>query len=106
MASSRTTVAAREWDFVLHLQEPLTPAQSDTVDGLYDFNDGRMSLVEGPGTAEFWCTFEAEALTGAIAEALSLFEQLPGVLVRSVELGPRELEDNGMTTPAVVRAPE
>ncbi|MER7043516.1 hypothetical protein [Streptomyces jumonjinensis] len=95
----------RKWDFILHLQEPLTPEQSDTLDGLDDFNDGRMGLVEGPDTAEFWCTFEAETLTGAIAEALSLFDDFPGVLIRSVELGPRELEENKMTTPAVVRAP-
>ncbi|MER6913809.1 hypothetical protein ABT354_19240 [Streptomyces sp. NPDC000594] len=106
MISSRTTVAVREWDFILHLQAPLTPEQSDTLDGLDSFNDGRMSLVEGPDSAEFWCSFDAETLTGAIASALDLFQDFPGVLVRSVELGPRALEYNGMATPAVVPAPQ
>ncbi|MFI5621509.1 hypothetical protein [Streptomyces sp. NPDC051567] len=96
----------REWHFTLHADAPLTAGQSDLRDHLECFNDGRISLVEGPGTAEFWCTFAAGTLTGAVAEALSLFDQLPGVLVRSVELGPRELEENGMATPAVVRPPE
>ncbi|MQS36922.1 hypothetical protein [Streptomyces katsurahamanus] len=105
MVSSRTTVAVREWDFILHLQEPLTPEQSDTLDGLDRFNDGRICLIEGPGWAKFTCTFSAETLTGAIAEALGFFEDFPGVLIRSVELGPRELEENKMATTAVVRAP-
>ncbi|WP_405642349.1 hypothetical protein [Streptomyces uncialis] len=95
-------MAVRDWHFVLRADAPLTEQQSDLRDHLESFNDGRISLVEGPGTAEFWCTYEAGTLTAAIAEALNLFEQLPGVLVRSVELGPRELGQNGMTTSAVV----
>ncbi|GLF95932.1 hypothetical protein [Streptomyces yaizuensis] len=95
----------RKWRFTLHLQAPLTPEQSDTLDGLDRFSDGRTCLVEGPGFAEFRCSFDAEQLTGAIAEALGRFEDFPGVLVRSVELDEFALEDNGMATPAVVPAP-
>ncbi|MEV3873763.1 hypothetical protein ACSMX9_19070 [Streptomyces sp. LE64] len=105
MPSPTSTVAAREWDFVLHLQAPLTPEQSDTLDGLDRFNDGRICLIEGPDYAKFTCTFAAATLTDAVAEALGFFEDLPGVLVRGVELGPAELEFNGMATPAVVPAP-
>ncbi|WP_323449842.1 hypothetical protein [Streptomyces yaizuensis] len=95
----------RKWHFTLHLQEPLTSEQSDTLDGLDSFNDGRMSLVEGPGWAKFTCIFEGATLTAAVAEALSLFRDFPGPLVRSVELRPIALEANDMATPAVVPAP-
>ncbi|MFI5945767.1 hypothetical protein ACIBCB_36720 [Streptomyces uncialis] len=95
----------RDWRFTLHLQDSLTPRQLDTLFGLESFSDGRTNLVRGPDTAEFWCTFKAETLTDAIAEALGLFEDLPGVLVRSVELDEIALDDNGMWTPAVVPAP-
>ncbi|ANW18166.1 hypothetical protein [Streptomyces clavuligerus] len=95
----------RDWRFTLHLQAPLTPGQLDTLFGLDSFSDGRTNLVRGPDTAEFWCTFEAESLTGAIADALSRFEDFPGVLVRSVELDEIALDENGMATPAVVPAP-
>ncbi|MER6914314.1 hypothetical protein ABT354_21805 [Streptomyces sp. NPDC000594] len=95
----------RDWSFTLHLQEPLTPEQSDTLDGLDSFNDGRMSLVEGPGWAKFSCIFESDSLNGAIVEALSLFQDFPGLLVRSVALPPIQLERNDMMTPAVVPAP-
>ncbi|MER7043485.1 hypothetical protein [Streptomyces jumonjinensis] len=95
----------RNWRFTLHLQGPLTPEQSNTLDGLDSFSDGRINLVTGPGTAEFWCSFDAETLTKAIADALSRFEDFPGVFVRSVELDEIALEDNGMATPAVLPAP-
>ncbi|MER7045191.1 hypothetical protein [Streptomyces jumonjinensis] len=103
--SPSTTVAMRKWYFTLHLQEPLTEEQSNTLDHLDRFNDGRIGLIEGPGTAEFICIFEAGALTDAIAEALGFFEDFPGVLIRSVELDWIALEENGMATPAVVPAP-
>lgn len=105
MNSSGTTADMRKWHFTLHLQEPLTPLQSDTLDGLDSFNDGRMSLVEGPGWAKFTCIFASESLNGAVADALSLFRDFPGPLVRSVELRPIALEANGLATPAVVPAP-
>ncbi|MER6913811.1 hypothetical protein ABT354_19250 [Streptomyces sp. NPDC000594] len=95
----------RSWRFTLHIQGPLTPEQSDALDWSDSFSDGRATPVTGPGTAEFWCHFDAEHLTEAIAEALERFEDLPGVLVRSVELDEMALEDNGMSTPAVVPAP-
>ncbi|MER6913149.1 hypothetical protein ABT354_15885 [Streptomyces sp. NPDC000594] len=91
----------RSWRFTLHLQGPLTPEQSDTLDVLDSFSDGRICLVAGPDSAEFWCSFDAETLTGAIADALCRFEDFPGVLVRSVELDEMALEDNGMATPSV-----
>lgn len=95
----------RDWRFTLHLQDPLNPGQLDTLFGLDSFSDGRTNLVRGPGTAEFWCSFEADHLTDAIAEALGRFEDFPGVLVRSVELDEMALEDNGMATPAVLPPP-
>lgn len=105
MFSSRTTVAVRKWHFTLHLQEPLTPEQADTLDGLDRFNDGRIGRVESPGHTEFSCLFTAGTLTDAIAEALGFFEDFPGALVRSVELNAVALDHNGMATPAVVAAP-
>ncbi|MFI1012741.1 hypothetical protein [Streptomyces sp. NPDC020965] len=95
----------RNWRFTLHLQGPLTPEQSNTLDGLASFSDGRICLVAGPTSAEFWCSFEADHLTDAIAEALGRFKEFPGVLVRSVELDEMALEDNGMATPAVLPPP-
>ncbi|MFJ4773518.1 hypothetical protein ACIP88_31155 [Streptomyces uncialis] len=59
----------------------------------------------GGGPVDLWCTFKAETLTDAIAEALGLFVDLPGVLIRSVELDEIALDENGMSTPAVVPAP-
>ncbi|MEO3978500.1 hypothetical protein [Streptomyces sp. CAU 1734] len=105
MPSLGTTATARKWHFTLHLADALTEEQSDTLAGLDRFNDGRIGLIEGPETAEFMCSFEAEALTDAVAEALGFFEEFPGVLIRSVELDPLALEHNGMATPAVVPAP-
>ncbi|EDY47829.1 hypothetical protein [Streptomyces clavuligerus] len=98
-------MATRKWHFVLHLQEKLTEEQADTIDGLDRFTDGRISRVESPGHTEFSCLFAAEVLTDAIAEALGLFEDFPGVLVKSVELDWVALDVNGMATPAVVPAP-
>ncbi|MER5492341.1 hypothetical protein [Streptomyces sp. NPDC002490] len=95
----------RNWRFTLHLQGPLTPEQSDTLDGLDSFSDGLINLVTGPDSAAFWCSFDAEHLTDAIAEALGRFEHFPGVLVRSVELDEMALDDNGMATPAVLPPP-
>ncbi|WP_153486483.1 hypothetical protein [Streptomyces katsurahamanus] len=87
------------------MQDALTLEQSDTLAGLDRFNDGRICLAEAPGYSRFICSFKAETLTGAIAEALSFFEEFPGVLVRSVELDPQALAENGMATASVVPAP-
>ncbi|AXU13411.1 hypothetical protein CRV15_11515 [Streptomyces clavuligerus] len=98
-------MATREWDFTLHLQQPLTEEQSDTMAHLDCFADGWASLVTGPCSAELWCTYASETLTGAIAEALRRVEHLPGVLVHSVELDEMALDQNGMAAPAVVPPP-
>ncbi|GAA2220717.1 hypothetical protein GCM10010232_00620 [Streptomyces amakusaensis] len=95
----------RNWYFSLVLQDALTEEQDDTLTELASFHDGRINLVEGPGYSRFSCSFEAETLTQAIADALSRFVDLPGVLVRSVELDEIQLEDNDMATPAVLPAP-
>ncbi|MER6914795.1 hypothetical protein ABT354_24235 [Streptomyces sp. NPDC000594] len=105
MHSPGSTAPVRKWYFTLHLKDALTEEQSDTLAGLDRFNDGRIGLVEGPDTAEFWCSFEAGTLTEAIAEALGFFEEFPGVLIRGVELDALALDENGMSTPAVVPAP-
>ncbi|MFI5618024.1 hypothetical protein [Streptomyces sp. NPDC051567] len=104
MSSSVSTAPVREWHFNLCLQDPLTPEQSDTLDGLDRFNDGRIGLAEAPGYSRFICIFRAVTLTEAIAEALSFFEDFPGVLVRGVELDEIGLVNNGMATPSVVPA--
>ncbi|MFI5621674.1 hypothetical protein [Streptomyces sp. NPDC051567] len=96
----------RNWYFSLVLRDALTEEQDDVLVGLAGFHDGRIRLVERPGYSRFTCSFEAETLTRAIADALSRFVDLPGVLVRSVELDEIALEENGMATPAVVRLPE
>ncbi|MFE7133293.1 hypothetical protein ACFVIM_20775 [Streptomyces sp. NPDC057638] len=95
----------RNWYFNLVLQDALTEEQDDRLTELASFHDGRINLAERPGYSRFMCSFEAETLTQAIADALSRFEDLPGVLVRSVELDEIALEDNGMATPAVVKSP-
>jgi hypothetical protein len=97
--------AVRNWYFNLVLQSPLTQEQDDTLVQLASFHDGRISLAEAPGYSRFCCSFKAETLTEAVAEALGRFVDLPGVLVRSVELDEIQLYDNGMATPAVVPAP-
>ncbi|MER5767708.1 hypothetical protein [Streptomyces sp. NPDC001985] len=97
--------AVRNWYFHLVLQDALTEEQDDTLTELAGFHDGRIHLQEGPGDSRFTCSFEADTLTEAIADALSRFVDLPGVLVRGVELDEIALEENGMATPAVVRAP-
>ncbi|MYY09442.1 hypothetical protein GT204_11095 [Streptomyces sp. SID4919] len=95
----------RNWYFNLVLQDALTEEQDDALTELAGFHDGRISLAERPGYSRFVCSFEAETLTQAIADALSRFVDLPGVLVRSVELDEIALDDNGMWTPAVVLPP-
>ncbi|GLF99358.1 hypothetical protein [Streptomyces yaizuensis] len=97
--------ALREWHFNLVLDAPLTEEQSSTLDHLERFHDGALGLAERPGHSRFICIVPADTLTGAIANALERFEDFPGVLVRSVELGPIALEENGMATPAVVPRP-
>ncbi|MER6913984.1 hypothetical protein ABT354_20115 [Streptomyces sp. NPDC000594] len=107
MPSSTTTepVPEQTWHFNLVLDAPLTPEQSDTLDGLDRFHEGGIGLAERPGYSRFICVVQAETLTGAIADTLSRFEDLPGVLVRSVELNHIALAENGMATPAVVPVP-
>ncbi|MFI1867662.1 hypothetical protein [Streptomyces jumonjinensis] len=95
----------RNWYFSLVLQDALTEEQDDALTELASFHDGRIHLEEGPGDSRFTCSFEAETLTQAIADALSRFVDLPGVLIRSVELDEIALEENGMATPAVLPAP-
>ncbi|MFJ4773517.1 hypothetical protein ACIP88_31150 [Streptomyces uncialis] len=95
----------RIWYFNLVLQEDLTEEQDDALAKLASFHDGRISLAERPGYSWFVCSFEAETLTQAIADALSRFVDLPGVLVRSVELDEIALDENGMWTPAMVLPP-
>ncbi|MGW1146610.1 hypothetical protein ACSMX9_18355 [Streptomyces sp. LE64] len=96
----------RNWYFNLVLeQESLTEGQCDRLVHLASFHDGRISLVEEPGRSWFTCSFEAETLTRAVADALARFKDLPGVLVRSVELDEIALEYNDMQTPAVARLP-
>ncbi|MEO3977638.1 hypothetical protein [Streptomyces sp. CAU 1734] len=95
----------RNWYFNLVLQDPLTEEQDDRLTELASFHDGRIGLETGPDSALFSCSFEAETLTQAIADALARFVDLPGVLVRSVELDEFALEDNGMATPAVLPPP-
>ncbi|MFI5621672.1 hypothetical protein [Streptomyces sp. NPDC051567] len=95
----------RKWYFDLVLDAPLTEEQSNTLDHLDRFNDGRIGLAERPGYSRFMCSFEGGTLTEAIAEALGFFEDFPGVLVRSVEMDHFDLDKNRMATPAVVRPP-
>ncbi|ANW20484.1 hypothetical protein [Streptomyces clavuligerus] len=93
------------WHFDLVLSAPLTEEQSNTLDHLDRFHEGGLGLVEGPGYAGFLCVVRAETLTAAIADTLERFEELPGVLVRSVKLDHIALDENGMWTPAVVPPP-
>ncbi|MYY08065.1 hypothetical protein GT204_03905 [Streptomyces sp. SID4919] len=106
MSSSETTSdVPRDWHFNLVLDAPLTEEQSETLDHLDRFHDGALGLAQRPGYSRFICIVRADTLTAAVADALERFEDLPGVLVRSVELGPIALDENGMATPAVVPAP-
>ncbi|MGX2994554.1 hypothetical protein JNUCC64_09685 [Streptomyces sp. JNUCC 64] len=95
----------RDWHFNLVLDAPLSEEQIRTLDHLDRFHHGDMGLAERPGYSRFICAVRAASLTGAIADALGRFEDFPGVLVRSVELNPVALSENGMATPAVVPAP-
>jgi hypothetical protein len=99
-----STGTVRSWHFNLVLDAPLTPEQSDLLDGLDRFAEGGIGLEEGPGYTGFLCVVRAESLTAAIADTLSRFEDFPGVLVRSVVLDHVDLASNGMSTPAVVPA--
>ncbi|GLF97309.1 hypothetical protein [Streptomyces yaizuensis] len=107
MSSSGTTSGASEpaWHFSLVLDAPLSDEQKDTLDGLDRFAEGGIGLAERPGYSRFMCVLRATTLTDAIADALSRFEDFPGVLIRSVELNWIALDENGMATPAVVPAP-
>ncbi|GLF94399.1 hypothetical protein [Streptomyces yaizuensis] len=96
----------RNWYFNLVLQDVISEEQSDALAQLAGFHDGRISLVESPERSWFTCSFEAETLTQAVADALARFKDFPGVLVRSVELDEIALEFNDMLTPAVARLPE
>ncbi|MFD9715672.1 hypothetical protein [Streptomyces sp. NPDC059076] len=96
----------RSWHFILHTDEPLTPEQDDTLAGLDSLNDGRIGLEDVRGVeSTFVCYFEANQLTDAVAEAPALFDDLPGVRIRSVELSPPSLDHNGMAMASVVPAP-
>ncbi|MER6910798.1 hypothetical protein ABT354_03865 [Streptomyces sp. NPDC000594] len=95
----------RDWYFTLILDTVLSPEQKDFLDGLDRFADGEVGLIEGPGYSGFLCVVPAVGLTEAIADALERFEDFPGVLVRRVELDWVALDENGMSTPAVVPAP-
>ncbi|ANW19809.1 hypothetical protein [Streptomyces clavuligerus] len=92
------------WHFVMHTLEPFTPEQSDTIDGLDSFADGFLGPEEGPGYSKFVCYFPAESLRDAMVQALERVAEVPGVLIRSIELTPHSLDHNGMATPAVVPA--
>ncbi|MFI1888290.1 MULTISPECIES: hypothetical protein [Streptomyces] len=107
MPSSKNTepVPERPWHFNLVLDAPLTPQQSDLLDGLDRFHEGGIGLAERPGYSRFMCVIRAETLTAAIADALDRFDDLPGVVVRSVELNAIALDENGMATAAVVPVP-
>ncbi|MEU0985080.1 hypothetical protein [Streptomyces sp. NPDC005953] len=105
MPSQGNTGTVRDWHFNLVLDAPLTEEQSDALDYSDRSNDGRIGLAEAPGYSRFICAFTAETLTDAVAEALSFFDDLPGVLIRSVELDEIALAHNGMATAAVVPAP-
>ncbi|GLF97428.1 hypothetical protein SYYSPA8_24045 [Streptomyces yaizuensis] len=93
------------WHFHLVLDEPLTPEQSDTLDGLDRFHEGGIGLVQTPERHYFLCVVRAATLTEAIADTLARFEDFPGVLVRSVELDEIALDSNGMATAAVLPVP-
>ncbi|MER6910792.1 hypothetical protein ABT354_03830 [Streptomyces sp. NPDC000594] len=105
MALSGSTAPVRNWYFSLVLRDVITEEQSDALAQVVGFHDGRISLVESPERSWFTCSFEAETLTQAIADALARFKDFPGVLVRSVELDPIALEYNDMVTAAVVPVP-
>jgi hypothetical protein len=92
----------RSWHFNLVLDAPLTEEQKDFLDGLDRFAEGGIGLEEGPEYSGFLCVVRAESLTAAVADALSRFEDFPGVLVRSVVLDHFDLASNGMATDAVL----
>ncbi|ANW19387.1 hypothetical protein [Streptomyces clavuligerus] len=95
----------RDWYFNLVLDAPLTEEQKDTLDGLDRFGEGGVGLAERPGHSRFTCAIPADTLTAAVADALSRFDDFPGVLVRSVEIDHFDLASNDMATPAMLPAP-
>ncbi|MFF8958754.1 hypothetical protein [Streptomyces sp. NPDC014894] len=106
MTSPSTTEAARSWHFTMHARDPLTPEQSDALDHLDSFADGFVSLVEVPGVeSSFVCYFPADTLMDAMAQALARMADLPGVLIRSIELDACSFDHNGMATASVVPWP-
>ncbi|WP_229869367.1 hypothetical protein [Streptomyces inusitatus] len=86
----------------MHAQEPFTPEQSDIMDGLDSFADGCLGPEEGPAYSKFVCYFPAPSLQDAMVQALERVAEVPGVLIRSVELTPYSFAHNGMATPAVL----
>ncbi|GLF97281.1 hypothetical protein [Streptomyces yaizuensis] len=95
----------RSWHFVLHTQDPFTPEQSDLIDGLDSFADGFLGPESGPGYAKFVCYFPAPSLLDAMNQALERVAEVPGVLIRGIELTPCSFEHNGMATAATVPWP-
>ncbi|MFI1014296.1 hypothetical protein [Streptomyces sp. NPDC020965] len=103
MSSATSTTAVRNWHFILHTQDPLTPEQENTLAGLEAFADGDVCLEQRPGVySMFTCYMDAPSLTEAIMAALTRFDHFPGVLISNVELSEYSLDYNGMATAAVV----
>ncbi|MYY09440.1 hypothetical protein GT204_11085 [Streptomyces sp. SID4919] len=95
----------RSWHFNLVLDAPLTQQQRDIMNGSDRVAQGGIGLAERPGFHRFICVVRADTLTDAIADALGRIGDVPGVLIRSVELDEIALDENGMSTPVVVPAP-
>lgn len=105
MTSRESTPAVPSWHFIMHAHEPLTSEQSDVMDHLDCFADGFVGCEQGPGYTKFECYFEADSLMDAMKEALARMEQVPGVLISSIELSPRSFEHNGMDAASVLPPP-
>ncbi|MFI5619503.1 hypothetical protein [Streptomyces sp. NPDC051567] len=103
MASPESTETVPGWHFTLHAQEPLTQEQCDVLAGLDSFADGYVSLMQTPDVeSSFVCYFEADSLMDAMKRALARFDDLPGVLIRSIELDACSFDHNGLATASVV----
>ncbi|GGZ45093.1 hypothetical protein GCM10010387_44460 [Streptomyces inusitatus] len=77
------------------------------MDHLDSFADGFISREERPGVfTKFVCFFEADDLMDAMKQALLRIEDIPGVLISSIELDPCSFEHNGMLTKSVVQLPD
>ncbi|WP_329019944.1 hypothetical protein [Streptomyces sp. NBC_00690] len=105
MNSHESIADAPSWHFIMHAHEPITPEQDDIMAHLDCFADGFVGIEQGPGFTKFECYFEADNLMGAMKEALSRMEQVPGVLISSIELSSRSFEHNGMDAASVVPPP-